>query len=43
LDSGVLRTTLQENFGVINATNLKRAHAAVESGQNIGKIVLAGF
>jgi zinc-binding alcohol dehydrogenase family protein len=43
VDRGVLRTTLRENFGVINATNLKRAHAAVESGQNFGKIVLAGF
>lgn len=43
VDSGVLRTTVRENFGVINATNLRRAHAAVESGRTIGKNVLAGF
>jgi NADPH:quinone reductase-like Zn-dependent oxidoreductase len=43
VDSGVLRTTLQENYGTINAQNLKRAHAALESGRGIGKIVLSGF
>ena len=43
VDSGVLRTTVRENFGAINAANLRRAHAAVESGSSIGKSVLAGF
>ncbi len=43
VDSGVLRTTFREDFGPINATNLKRAHAALESGRSIGKIVLSGF
>ncbi|HEY0698364.1 MAG TPA: hypothetical protein VGD43_11210, partial [Micromonospora sp.] len=27
----------------INAANLRQAHAAIESGATIGKIVLAGF
>lgn len=43
VDSGVLRSTLQEDYGPINAENLKRAHAAIESGRGIGKIVLSGF
>ncbi len=43
VDSGVLRTTARENFGAITAANLRRAHAAVESGGSIGKSVLAGF
>src|SRR5690242_19881513 len=30
IDKGVLRTTLGENFGTINAANLKRAHALLE-------------
>jgi NADPH:quinone reductase-like Zn-dependent oxidoreductase len=29
--------------GPINAANLKRAHAKVESGRAIGKVVLEGF
>jgi NADPH2:quinone reductase len=43
VDSGALRTTLGENFGPINAANLKRAHALIESGRARGKIVLEGF
>lgn len=43
VDSGRIRTTLGETFGPINATNLRRAHALVESGRAKGKIVLAGF
>jgi zinc-binding alcohol dehydrogenase family protein len=43
VDSGVLRSTVRENFGAITAANLRRAHAAVESGSSIGKSVLAGF
>jgi zinc-binding alcohol dehydrogenase family protein len=38
-----LRTTLAETFGTINAANLKRAHALLESGKAKGKIVLEGF
>ncbi len=38
-----IRTTLSENLGTINAANLKRAHAMIESNQTRGKIVLSGF
>lgn len=41
VDSGVLRTTLREDYGPITAANLRRAHAAVESGRSIGKTVLS--
>ena len=43
IDTGVLKTTLGENYGTINATNLKRAHAHIESGEAVGKVVLEGF
>jgi NADPH2:quinone reductase len=43
VDDGVLQTTLADNFGPINAKNLKRAHALIESGRARGKIVLEGF
>ena len=43
VDDGTIRTTVQENLGVINATNLRRAHAMIESGRTRGKIVLEGF
>ncbi|MFK4754203.1 zinc-binding alcohol dehydrogenase family protein [Oceanobacter antarcticus] len=43
VDDGVLKTTLGEHYGTINAANLKRAHAYLESHQAVGKIVLEGF
>lgn len=43
VDSGVLKTTLGEHYGTINAANLRRAHALIESGKAQGKIVLEGF
>ncbi|WP_114858714.1 zinc-binding alcohol dehydrogenase family protein [Azospirillum brasilense] len=43
VDAGTIRTTLAETFGTINAANLTRAHALLESGRAKGKIVLAGF
>lgn len=43
IDTGVIKTTLGEHYGVINAANLKRAHAHIESNQAVGKIVLEGF
>ncbi|EOH6072778.1 zinc-binding alcohol dehydrogenase family protein [Burkholderia cenocepacia] len=43
IDSGVLRTTLNETFGTINAANLRRAHELVETNRTRGKIVLEGF
>ena len=43
VDGGRLKTTLSEVLGRINATNLRRAHAALEGRHTIGKIVLSGF
>jgi zinc-binding alcohol dehydrogenase family protein len=43
IDQGVLKTTLGEHYGTINATNLARAHRLIESGKAKGKIVLEGF
>ena len=43
VDKGQIRTTLAEHFGTINANNLKRAHALIESNRAKGKIVLEGF
>jgi zinc-binding alcohol dehydrogenase family protein len=43
IDKGILRTTLDQTFGTINAGNLKRAHALLESGKSRGKIVLEGW
>lgn len=43
IDAGTLRTTVGEHFGAVNAANLRRAHALLESGKARGKIVLEGF
>ncbi len=43
VDAGKIKTTLGETYGKINADNLRRAHALVESGKAKGKIVLEGF
>ena len=43
VDAGTLRSTLGEHYGAINAANLKRAHALLESGKARGKLVLEGF
>lgn len=43
VDDGVIKTTLGQEVGTINAANLRRAHATVESGKAKGKLVLAGF
>jgi NADPH2:quinone reductase len=43
VEKGTVRTTVAENFGTINAANLRRAHAQVESGTTRGKVVLEGF
>ncbi len=43
VDAGEIRTTLTETYGAINAANLKRAHAMIESHRTMGKIVLEGF
>ncbi|MFC0709754.1 zinc-binding alcohol dehydrogenase family protein [Azorhizophilus paspali] len=43
VDAGTIRTTRTETFSPIDAANLRRAHALVESGRTRGKIVLEGF
>jgi NADPH:quinone reductase len=43
VDQGVIRTTIAETLGTINAANLKKAHALIESGRARGKLVLEGF
>ncbi|KPA91756.1 zinc-binding dehydrogenase, partial [Pseudomonas asplenii] len=40
VDDGILRTTVGEHFGPLNADNLRRAHALIESGRAQGKLVL---
>ncbi|MBV9191386.1 MAG: zinc-binding alcohol dehydrogenase family protein [Betaproteobacteria bacterium] len=43
LDSGKLRGTLKQTLSPINAANLRKAHAQLESGTMIGKLVLKGW
>lgn len=43
VDQGLIKTTVGNNLGTINAKNLRTAHETLESGQSIGKIVLEGF
>ncbi|WP_438999428.1 zinc-binding alcohol dehydrogenase family protein [Variovorax beijingensis] len=43
VDAGRIRTTANADFGTINAANLRKAHALIESGKAQGKVVLAGF
>ncbi len=43
VDAGTLRSTFGEHFGRIDAANLRRAHALIESGKAKGKVVLEGF
>jgi zinc-binding alcohol dehydrogenase family protein len=43
IEAGVLKTTLQQNLGTINAANLRRAHQLLEQGHVIGKLVLEGW
>jgi len=43
VDAGRLRATTARDYGRINAANLRRAHAAIETGRAVGKIVLSGF
>lgn len=43
VETGRVRTTAQIAMGRIDAANLTRAHALVESGKTFGKVVLEGF
>lgn len=42
IDAGVLEATMGGQVGAINAANLRRAHALIESGAARGKVVLDG-
>jgi zinc-binding alcohol dehydrogenase family protein len=43
VESGAIRTTLNRTFSPISAATLRDAHALVESGKSIGKVVIAGW
>lgn len=43
VDHGRIRTTMTRNLGRMDAARLREAHALVESGTMIGKVVLEGF
>lgn len=43
LDEGILKTTLKEVLTPINAQNLRTAHAKLEQGRMIGKLVLSSW
>ena len=43
IDNNTIHTTLGEHFGAITAVNLQKAHAQIETGRSVGKIVLEGF
>jgi len=43
VDQQIIRSTIGENLGPINAENLIAAHRKLESGTSIGKLVLSGF
>ena len=43
VDKGTIKTTRTAHLGKITAANLIKAHAQLESGTTIGKIVLEGF
>ncbi|WP_274648586.1 zinc-binding alcohol dehydrogenase family protein [Paenibacillus humicola] len=43
VDAGVIRTTTSETIAPINAANLRKAHAMLESGRTVGKVVLERF
>ncbi|MDP3267422.1 MAG: zinc-binding alcohol dehydrogenase family protein [Legionella sp.] len=43
VDEGIIKTTSAGHVGLINAENLIKAHAQIESGLTRGKIVLSNF
>jgi len=43
MDADTLQTTLTEHLTPINAENLRKAHAMVEQGKMIGKVVLSDW
>lgn len=43
IDKGTLRTTVSEVLTPLNAENLRKAHAMLESGSTLGKVVVADW
>ena len=43
VDAGSIRTTLQQRLSPISAATLREAHAALEGGRTIGKVVVEGW
>jgi len=43
VDQGLVTTTLKQTLTPINAENLRKAHAQLEAGTTIGKLVLSGW
>jgi zinc-binding alcohol dehydrogenase family protein len=43
IDQGLIKTTVGEHLGKINAANLRKAHQHLESQTAKGKVVLEGF
>ena len=43
IDAGRIKGTLREQLGPINARTMREAHARLESGRTIGKLVVAGW
>jgi len=43
VEAGTLKSTIATKLDPINAANLKKAHALLEGGHVVGKIVLEGF
>ena len=41
IEQKFIKTTMTENYGKLNAENLRKAHTKIESGTTIGKIVLS--
>jgi zinc-binding alcohol dehydrogenase family protein len=43
VEAGVIKGTMTQNLGRIDAANLRRAHQMIENGHVIGKLVLEGW
>jgi len=43
VDAGTIKTTLKEVLTPLNAENLRKAHAMIEQGSTLGKIVVADW
>jgi len=43
VDEGRIKSTMTEVAGKIDAATLRKAHAQIETGSALGKIVLEGF